>query len=25
VADPMTRYHWKDLADRIEQTLKPGK
>lgn len=25
VADPMTRYHWKDLADRIEQALNPNK
>ena len=25
VADPMTRYHWKDLADRIEQSLNPNK
>lgn len=23
VADPMTRYHWKDLSDRIEQVLNP--
>jgi hypothetical protein len=23
VADPMTRFHWKDLADRIEQALDP--
>lgn len=25
VADPMTRYHWKDLADRIDQALNPRK
>lgn len=25
VTDPMTRYHWKDLADRIEQSLNPNK
>ncbi len=25
VADPMTRYHWKDLSDRIDQTLDPRK
>ncbi|MBM3432007.1 MAG: zinc-dependent metalloprotease [Bacteroidetes bacterium] len=25
VADPMTRYHWKDLADRIDQALDPRK
>ena len=23
VADPMTRYHWKDLSDRIDQALNP--
>ncbi|MFM7672743.1 MAG: zinc-dependent metalloprotease [Bacteroidota bacterium] len=25
VADPMTRYHWKDLSDRIDQALDPRK